>query len=371
MNDSRALRIKPTVQVLKGDGCIYLRNSCGGAEIEDDTGLIADLVDQLDGTRSLGSIAEALSRIHGDAVNPQIPEILRQFDNNLLLEDPGLDIPRSLDQYDLERWSRNFDFLGSYCQTAESKYLKQIQIRDARIALLGLGGLGSHLLYDLVAFGFSNIRAVDYDNVELANLNRQILYSESDIGRPKTEAAAKRIREFNHRVNLEVVNTRLNSTADVAAVVDGMDAVICVADKPTYLMGNWLNEACVKAWVPFINGGVDNQCAVYYTVIPHDTGCAECWKLRVQSTDALSANFLSEEIASQPSIPYAGPAVVPLVSILTGFMASELIRLITKVSPPVATNRLRAINFTTMLTEDVETWGREPDCHICGVGRHS
>jgi molybdopterin/thiamine biosynthesis adenylyltransferase len=367
MYDSRTLRIKPTVRVLKDTGRIYVRNSCVGAEIEDDNGLIGDVLDQLDGTRSIDNITKALSSIYGDAVEEKIPAILDALDNGLLLENQSLEIPSALDQYDLERWSRNFDFLGSYCTSSESKYLKQLEVRDARIALLGLGGLGSHLLYDLVAFGFCNIRAVDFDKVELANLNRQILYSESDIGRTKTEAAAERIREFNHRVNLEVINTRLNSTDDITTVIEGMDAVICVADKPTYLMGNWLNEACVSARVPFINGGVDNQCALYYTVIPYTTGCTECWKRHVQSTDVLSENFLSHEISSQPSIPYAGPAVVPLVSVLTGFMASELIRLIAKVSPPVATNRLRAIDFTTMLTEDVETWGPDPNCHICGV----
>jgi molybdopterin/thiamine biosynthesis adenylyltransferase len=371
VNNNYALRIKPTVQVLRGDGKLYLRNSCMGTEIEDHTGLIGDIVEQLDGTRSIEAITGTLSSTRGAAVEQQVLEILQGLDNGRLLEESAQAIPSSLDKHDLERWSRNFDFLGTYCHANENKYLKQIQVRDARIALLGLGGLGSHLLYDLVAFGFSNIRAVDYDNVELANLNRQILYSEMDIGRAKTDVAAKRIREFNHRVKLEVFNTRLNSTADVSAIIDGMDAVVCVADKPTYLMGIWLNEACVKAGVPFINGGVDNQCAVYYTVLPRVTGCAECWKQRVQSTDAVSAEFLSNEINTQPEVPYRGPAVVPLVSVLTGFMASELIRVVTGLTPPVATNRLRAIDFTTMETEDLEFWDLNPECLICGRAKGS
>jgi molybdopterin/thiamine biosynthesis adenylyltransferase len=360
------LRIKPTVHVMRTSDRIYVRNSCIGTEIEDDTGLIGDVIEQLDGTRSVDNIIKDLTETRSAVVAHQVPDIVRTLDEAMLLEDPSLQPPASLDKYEIERWSRNFDFLGAYCQSHESKYHVQLMVRDARIALLGLGGLGSHLLYDLVAFGFCNIRGVDFDKVELANLNRQILYCDADIGRAKTDAAARRIREFNPRVRIEVINTKLNSMEDVAAAIDGADAVICVADKPTYLMGGWLNEACVRAGVPFINGGVDNQCAVYYTVIPGATGCTECWKRRVQSTDALSAQFLSTEIRNQPATPYAGPAVVPLVSTLTGFMVSELIRVVTRMTPPVATNRLRAIHFTSMTTEDVETWERDPACQVCG-----
>lgn len=363
--DQRLLRIKPTIQILKDRGRIYLRSSCSGTEIEDESGLIGEVMDRLDGTGTVAGIVAALAG--GDADRAaKIDMILDALDDNLFLEDVSLPVPSALDAHETERWSRNLDFLGSYCRASESKYAKQIQVRDARIGLLGLGGLGSHLLYDLAAFGFSNIRAVDFDKIELANLNRQILYRESDIGRNKTEVAAERIRQFHPRINIEVTNKRLGSTADVSGIVEGSDAVICVADKPTYLMVDWLNQACVAAGVPFINGGVDNCCAVYYTVLPHKTGCVECWRRRVQATDPLSAHFLSHEIATEPSDPYAGPAIVPLVSALTGFMVAELIRVVTGITDPIATNRLRTLEFTTMETAEGEIWQRDPQCPLCG-----
>lgn len=368
MNDLRRLRVKPTVSVFKTTGRLYF-HTCGHAtEIEDTSGFISDVVAHLTGEHTVDAILHAFSSRGDDSVITKIRAIIGALDNCLFLEDLSMDPPPSLEAYDLERWSRNFDFLGSYCQSHTNKYQKQLLVKNARIALLGLGGLGSHVLYDLVAFGFSNIRAVDFDRVELANLNRQILYSENDIGRIKTEIAAMRIHAFSPHSNVEFINKRLNSTDDITSIVQDMDAAICVADKPRFHIVNWLNEACVKADVPFITGGIDNQRAVYYTVLPYKTGCVECWKHQVQSTDILSTAFFADEFSNEPrDHSYPAPAVVPLVSTLAGFMVSELIRLITNIAPPVATNRLRAVDFTTMQVADAETWERRMECSLCGA----
>jgi molybdopterin/thiamine biosynthesis adenylyltransferase len=371
MPDLRRLCVKPTVRVFKTAGRLYLY-TCGQAtEIDDPTGFISDVVGYLNGNHTVSEIVSAFSSVGEDAATTRIHDIIQAFDDCFFLDDLSMDIPSVLDTYDLERWSRNFDFLGSYCKQNESKYQKQALIKNARVALLGLGGLGSHILYDLVAFGFSDIRAVDFDRLELANLNRQILYSEPDIGRLKTELAAARIREFAPKANVVFVNKRLGSASDIAEIVSDMDAVICVADKPRFSIARWLNEACVKADVPFINGGIDNQRAVYYTVLPYSTGCVECWKLRVESTDALSTALLADQAADEERGLYShpAPAVVPLVSTLTGFMVSELVRIVTNIVPPVATNRLRAVDFTTMQVADAETWERRLDCPLCGSDR--
>ena len=177
MIDNRFLRIKRTIQTMRGEGRIYLRSSCSGMEIEDRSGLIGDLIGQLDGTRSVAGIGEHLAAAHPDAVI-HISAILEALDDNFLLEDMSAQPASALTAHEIERWSRNLDFLDSYCHASENKFDKQMICRDARIGLLGLGGLGSHLLFDLAAFGFSTIRAVDFDKIELANLNRQILYRE-------------------------------------------------------------------------------------------------------------------------------------------------------------------------------------------------
>jgi molybdopterin/thiamine biosynthesis adenylyltransferase len=368
MDDLRRLRVKPTVHVFRTACRLYL-HTCGAAtEIEDPSGFISDVVAKLDGKHTVTDVVRRFSVGDDDTVATRIRIIIEALDNWFFLEDLSLVPPLSLEAYDLDRWSRNLDFLGSYCKAHDSKYQKQLLVKNARIALLGLGGLGSHILYDLIAFGFSNIRAVDFDKIELANLNRQILYSEEDIGRTKTEIAQTRILKFAPRAKVEFMNRRLSSANDVASIVEGMDAVICVADKPRFHILNWLNDACVKVGVPFINGGIDNQRAVYYTVIPHATGCLECWKSAVGSRDFLSTALFEDEFNREShDNPYPAPAVVPLVSTLTGFMVSELIRLVTHIAPPIATNRLRAVDFTTMQVSDAEIWERRMECHLCGA----
>src|SRR6185312_22371 len=213
----------------------------------------------------------------------------------------------------------------------------QYRLKTARVVLLGLGGLGSHLLYDLAALGVQDIRAVEYDKVELSNLNRQILYNESDIGKPKAQVAAEKILAFNSHLHLEVISQQLHSVDDVLNVIQNRDYVLCVADRPKSEIIQWVNEACVKQNIPLITGGLDTQRGVYYTIIPQVTGCVECWRLQVQQDDPISTELLAERRRMQLGGDNA--AFVPLVSLVCSLMLSEFVRLTTQIAPPLADGR--------------------------------
>jgi molybdopterin/thiamine biosynthesis adenylyltransferase len=349
-----------------GSGETVLINGFGEVTtVSDPTGAVRRLLSLLDGSRTVEAICRDLAVDFPETTSDEVTAALEQFDAAGFLINAATSAAGILDEYELSRWERNINFFGSYARLDENKYEMQRKLRDCRVALLGLGGLGSHLLFDMAALGIGNVRAVEFDRVELSNLNRQILYRESDIGQPKLERAVERIKEFNSRINIDPVELKISSVEDVVDVITGADVVICVADRPKVEIVNWVNEACVRTGIPLTTGGLDTQRAVYYTVVPGHTGCVQCWRRQVAETDELSHALLTEKTERQISGDKA--AFGPLVTMTTGFLLGELVRLVTGIAPPVAAGRLMELRFLDYTMSEAEHWDRSEDCTVCGT----
>ncbi|HKN60563.1 MAG TPA: ThiF family adenylyltransferase, partial [Candidatus Acidoferrales bacterium] len=118
----------------------------------------------------------------------------------------------------------------------------QLKLKQAKVLCIGTGGLGAPLGLYLAAAGVGRIGLVDFDSVDLTNLQRQILFSTTDVGRPKIEAAAERLHNLNPDIQIDRYETRLTSEnalelfKDYDIVVDGTD------NFPTRYL---VNDACV------------------------------------------------------------------------------------------------------------------------------
>ncbi|MCP2168494.1 HesA/MoeB/ThiF family protein [Goodfellowiella coeruleoviolacea] len=364
MNDAVLPKLKHMTPAFPGDGIVYVGGYGQVAEIPDETGAIRRLFELLDGTRTIPQVHHDLAADHPEVTLDEVREAITQFDEAGFLINEAVTPDGLLDDYELARWERNVNFFGSFCGLADNKYAQQRKLLDARVTLLGLGGLGSHILLDLAAMGVGHVRVVEFDRVELSNLNRQILYRDSDVGQPKIDLAVERVRLFNPRIQIEKVPRKIESTQDVLAAVSDADVVISVADRPKMEINHWVNEGCVRAGVPLITGGLDTQRAVYYTIIPGTTGCIECWRLGVFRSDEVSATLLAEKRERQ--IGGDNAAFVPLVTLTTGLLIAEFVRLVTGIAPPVAAGRLIQLGFGDSELTEYERWERLPDCPVCG-----
>jgi molybdopterin/thiamine biosynthesis adenylyltransferase len=358
-------QLKSITPILPGEDELHL-GGCGEVtSIADPDGAVRRLLGLADGTRSEAQIAAALRAEHPHLGDADIAQALRDLDAAGFLEDGAPARAELLDPYSAERWRRNLAFFEAFSDLSRSKYELQREVQTARVALLGVGGLGSHLLLDLAAAGVETLRIVDFDAVELSNLNRQITYAEADIGRPKARAAADRVLAFNPRIDLDVVETMISSADMVESLVCGYDLAISVVDRPTMSIGKWVGEGCVRAGVPLITGGVDSVRAIYYTVLPGATGCVDCWRRCVAESDPASAALLDEKERAEFEADAA--AFGPLVTTLTGFMLLEAVRLITGVAPPVGTDKLTEVRFADSQIRVAETWRRHPGCRYCAA----
>lgn len=173
---------------------------------------------------------------------------------------------RQLSAEQLERYSRHF-LLSQIGEQGQG------QLLDAKVLLIGAGGLGSPAAYYLAAAGVGTLGIVDADVVDLSNLQRQILHTNDRIGMPKTESAELTIRGLNPDINVRAYNQRLTTDnvmemfADYDIIVDGCD------NFPTRYL---VNDAAVLMGKPIVHGSIfqfEGQASVFK---PHEGPCYRC-----------------------------------------------------------------------------------------------
>jgi molybdopterin-synthase adenylyltransferase len=131
---------------------------------------------------------------------------------------------------------------------------------------------------------------------------------------------------------------------------------------------SWLNEACVRHNIPFINAGIDTKRAIYYTIVPKESGCVECWVDSVRKNDRHAADLIDENERQGNIAEPPRPAIVHFVSVLTGLIIAEFIKLATAITKPIATNKLLAVDFESMSISEAETWHRTQIVHCVQTG---
>ncbi|MGW3349698.1 HesA/MoeB/ThiF family protein [Nonomuraea rubra] len=363
--------LKTSIPYFIADGSVHFRLGGELTSLEDADGRVSRLLSLLDGTRTVEEVHRDLHAVHPDVTADDVRDAIGELDALRLIQSAD-DAGADFDRLARERWSNNLGFFETYASMSASKYEFQRRIRDARVAVLGVGGIGSHALIDLVAIGFEDIRIVDFDRIELSNFNRQILYGEPYVGRVKVEVAAERARALNSAVRIDPVQRKLMSGDDVYEVVRDRDIVISVVDRPKVHIAHWLNEGCVRAGTALIMGGVDTQRALHYTIVPGVSGCVECWYDQVRSNDPTSLavmDVLDEIDREGGTFGEDTAAFNGLVLFGAGFLVAEMVRIASRVCPPLSVGRMLEMTFHDPRLREAETWKRDPRCATCGDAR--
>lgn len=224
----------------------------------------------------------------------------------------------------------------------------QARLRRGRVLVAGAGGLGSPVLMYLAAAGVGTIGIADGDVVDISNLQRQIIHSTAEVGMPKTESAARRIRAINPHVEV-ITYDRYLTPADAADIIGGYDFVVDGTDNFDAKM--LINDVCVAAGKPFSHGGILRFEGHTFTWMPG----AACY--RCIFGDRPPADVV-------PPAREAGVfGVIP--GMLGTIQAAEALKFLTGTGE-LLTDRLltfdaRTMAFTTVRTE------RRGDCPVCSV----
>jgi len=169
-------------------------------------------------------------------------------------------------------------------RTARETYSRQIMMKEigeagqrklaeASVFVAGCGGLGAPVLYYLAAMGIGYLGLCDGDTVTLSNLNRQLLYTVEDLGKPKAAAAEKRLLALNPRLKTTVYDCFLDEALAAAALPAYDIAVDCLDNYKDRFI---LNDACVTAGKPFVHAGIGEFYGQTMTVTPGTGPCLRC-----------------------------------------------------------------------------------------------
>jgi adenylyltransferase/sulfurtransferase len=225
----------------------------------------------------------------------------------------------------------------------------QRRLKAARVLCIGAGGLGSPAALYLAAAGVGTIGIVDFDDVDLSNLQRQILHGTKDIGRPKLESARDRLRDINPEIDIELHECRFSSE-NASRLVAQCDVVVDGSDNfPTRYLSN---DVCVFARKPNVYGSVfrfEGQTTVF---APHLTGpCYRCLFPEPPPPDTV------------PNCAEAGVLGV-LPGIIGMLQAIEAIKLIVGIGEPLIG---RLLHFDALKVKFRElNLRRDRECPVCG-----
>jgi bacteriocin biosynthesis cyclodehydratase domain-containing protein len=351
----RKPRIKRTTeQIETPEGDVYLLrpSSENDIRIEKPDEGERRLLAAFDGEHTLEGLQEEFGRENVDEVLAQLRELEVVED---AVDDERL-APGELERFD--RQLRYFSDVGSGEMTASEC---QERLREAKIAVLGVGGLGGWSAWALACTGVGEMWLIDGDVVEISNLNRQILYTEADLGLPKVERAAARLNEFNSAMRITSDNRRLESQDDIAEFIAGSDVVIDAADWPAHDIERWCNSACFEAGIPYITMSHFPPIArVGPLYVPGKTGCYICQEISYRREYPLFDVAVEQRRAKPSPAATLGPAC----GLIGGQVALEVLHLLTGLAEPSTQGVAHIYDLRTMEVKR-EPVVPEPECPVC------
>jgi molybdopterin/thiamine biosynthesis adenylyltransferase len=215
----------------------------------------------------------------------------------------------------------------------------QEKLKRAKVLVAGAGGLGSAILTYLAIAGVGKIKVIDGDTVELANLNRQMLYTDKDIGRKKVVCAKERLESLNPDIKVEAVEAVLSeeNAFDLVGdypIVDGLDNLAT---------RHLLNRVAVRRGLPLFHGAVYGFEGRATTIIPGKTSCLRC--------------------LYQDALPGKNPVVGVAPAIIGCIQATEVIKYVLDIGDLLA-DRLLIYDGLNLKFSEVRL-KRDPNCNEC------
>jgi adenylyltransferase/sulfurtransferase len=228
-------------------------------------------------------------------------------------------------------------------------YDGQLKLKNSKVCIVGVGGLGSPTALKLAGMGIGYLRIVDRDVISRSDLHRQYLYSANTIGQPKVEVAYQNLRRLNPNIKIDPVPESLNS-GNAEELISGMDIVVDGLDRPEprYIV----NRTCNKLNVPYIFGAAIEAFGNVSTIVPGKTSCLECFMEGIKDEDLPVCGV----VGVHPSVLgiVSSVQVSETVCVLTGRKANLFNKLLYV--------DLRSFEFNIFKISPLKT------CKVCGSG---
>ncbi|MFE6647090.1 adenylyltransferase/sulfurtransferase MoeZ [Nocardioides sp. NPDC057772] len=227
----------------------------------------------------------------------------------------------------------------------------QKRLKNAKVLVIGAGGLGSPALLYLAAAGVGTLGIVEFDEVDESNLQRQIIHKQSTVGQPKAESAAAAIKEVNPYVNIVLHNERLDND-NVRDIFTGYDLIVDGTDN--FATRYMVNDAAYFLGIPYVWGSIyrfDGQASVFAPTLTDDAPCYRC---------------LYPEPPPPGMVPSCaeGGVLGVLCASIGSIQVNEAIKMLTGIGEPLV-GKLMIYDALEMEYRKLKV-RKDPNCALCG-----
>ncbi len=342
------------------DGAIYFLSGGTHAEhvLEEPTALERRVLELLHAPRTRAELV-------GDPREAgAVDDLLAELDELGLLEAraDGSATPL-LTQEAAERYDRQ---LGYFARVSRARGQEtQRRLLGATVAIIGCGALGSWTAAGLACAGVGRLVLVDDDTIDLSNLNRQILFRRSDVGRPKVDAAREALQAFDPHLEIDPIAQRLKGAADVCRATEGADFIVATADDPPYAIDRWVNEVAVSRGIPHVSASqFPPFVRVGPLIRPGITGCVNCQYVAARRDFPDFDGLVRYREANKRTATVLGP----LSALVGAILSMDVTHLLTGVATPATEGCALMIDSRSLAVER-EPVSREAGCEVCNAAR--
>lgn len=257
-------------------------------------------------------------------------------------------------------------FFSIFDSPSAERYDYFSRLKDSRILILGMGGVGCHVSIALVNSGIKKLLLLDYDVIEESNLNRQILYYPKDIRRFKVDVAKENLLKIDTSLDIHTINKEIQRSEDLLILNDfNFDLLVCTADYPFHYIYSWINKYCIDNNTPWIQANSAEATGyVGPLVIPGVTSCYGCIESCWEKNDpdyTYEVDYLNKhkELYSEKS-----STICPAIGMIGNFTALEIIKHITGFAVPLSLNKQLSLDFGSLEFNQVK-YKRVKNCKVC------
>lgn len=319
-----------------------------GKSIEISDSALIDFFKAMQEKKSFDEVCALLTELCGVDKTDAMESLNYLLDQNILI-----------DYQDFSKIKRNKRFcremLYFYMQS-EKNLQKNFEVfENAKILILGVGGVGSVVSEMLVRAGARFLTLVDNDVVEESNLIRQLGYFENDIRKSKTLILKKHLQNISSKATINTVDLFVDNESNLDKLIKNVDFVVCTFDKPFRKIRSLVNDVCVRNNKPVTFAGfAEHVGMVGPFVVPHKTACLSC----IEKKHA-------EPISTINMVPSYGP----LCGVIGNFVTDEIINYFVKYKSENLVGKTMMINMSNHKIKTIK-WAKKEKCKICG-GNHA
>lgn len=347
-----------------GDELVIVFDPRECLRIQDTGGQIEQLLTLLrDGSRTPAELAAELSGSDAPVTEAEVLAALNVLDAYRLIE--SVETAPRFSATERERYFSNLAFFEPHASLATPSPAYQQRLRDAHALVLGAGGLNSTTIPHLCGLGIGALTIVDRDAVEARNFARQYLYRWSQLGQVKAGAAADWVRAFDPTVKVTAHQLEIDGPDTIAMLLDEHrpDLVMDGIDRPDGI-DLWVSDACVRAGVPMVRGGMSVTTGGVWSIDPGRSACRRCLLLERGTAD--DQDLIGQQILDlYATRSRANRGIGPVAGLLGSLSAFEVLRYLTGFEPPAYAGSTLQIDLAHGCATSSQAWQRHPDCPTC------